>query len=57
MRLAGKSIAGRSADRVCALGIAHVPQGRGTFNDRSGPVGSQAGGGVTAKFRPEFAEI
>jgi branched-chain amino acid transport system ATP-binding protein len=29
----GQSIIGMSADRVCALGIAHVPQGRGTFNE------------------------
>jgi branched-chain amino acid transport system ATP-binding protein len=29
----GQSIIGLTADRVCALGIAHVPQGRGTFNE------------------------
>ncbi len=29
----GKSLIGLTADRVCALGIAHVPQGRGTFNE------------------------
>jgi branched-chain amino acid transport system ATP-binding protein len=31
--LDGQSLMGLSADRVCALGIAHVPQGRGTFNE------------------------
>ena|SRR5205085_2033947 len=31
--LDGQSLVGMSADRVCALGIAHVPQGRGTFNE------------------------
>lgn len=29
----GRSLVGLTADRVCALGIAHVPQGRGTFNE------------------------
>jgi branched-chain amino acid transport system ATP-binding protein len=29
----GKSIVGLTADRVCSLGMAHVPQGRGTFNE------------------------
>ena len=29
----GQSLVGLSADRVCALGVAHVPQGRGTFNE------------------------
>jgi branched-chain amino acid transport system ATP-binding protein len=33
VRLEGQSIIGLSAYRVCALGIAHVPQGRGTFNE------------------------
>ena len=33
VRLDGESIVGLSAYRVCALGIAHVPQGRGTFNE------------------------
>jgi branched-chain amino acid transport system ATP-binding protein len=33
VRLDGRSIIGQSAYRVCALGIAHVPQGRGTFNE------------------------
>ncbi|MEY2419898.1 MAG: branched-chain amino acid transport system ATP-binding protein [Actinomycetota bacterium] len=32
-RIDGQSILGLSADRVCARGIAHVPQGRGTFNE------------------------
>lgn len=29
----GKSLVGLTADRVCGLGVAHVPQGRGTFNE------------------------
>jgi branched-chain amino acid transport system ATP-binding protein len=29
----GHSLIGLTADRVCALGVAHVPQGRGTFNE------------------------
>jgi branched-chain amino acid transport system ATP-binding protein len=33
IRLGGASIVGMSPYRVCALGIAHVPQGRGTFNE------------------------
>ena len=31
--LDGQSIVGLPANRVCGLGIAHVPQGRGTFNE------------------------
>ena len=27
----GKSLAGRSTENIVRLGIAHVPQGRGTF--------------------------
>jgi branched-chain amino acid transport system ATP-binding protein len=33
VRFDGRSLIGLSADRVCALGLAHVPQGRGTFNE------------------------
>jgi branched-chain amino acid transport system ATP-binding protein len=33
IRFGGESILGLSADRICAQGIAHVPQGRGTFNE------------------------
>lgn len=29
----GQSLVGLTADRVCSLGVAHVPQGRGTFNE------------------------
>ncbi|WP_159500474.1 ABC transporter ATP-binding protein [Microbacterium sp. 18062] len=33
VELAGETIRGRSADRILRRGIAHVPQGRGTFPD------------------------
>ncbi len=32
-RLAGVELVGRSPDRIVALGVAQVPQGRGTFNE------------------------
>ncbi len=32
-RLAGVELVGAAPDRVVALGVAHVPQGRGTFNE------------------------
>jgi branched-chain amino acid transport system ATP-binding protein len=35
IRFAGKSIAGRSPETVARLGIAHVPEGRGTLSDLS----------------------
>jgi branched-chain amino acid transport system ATP-binding protein len=31
--LGGTSILGRSPERVAKMGVAHVPQGRGTFTD------------------------
>jgi branched-chain amino acid transport system ATP-binding protein len=39
----GRSVLGLSADRVCALGIAHVPQGRGTFNELTVAENLEAG--------------
>jgi branched-chain amino acid transport system ATP-binding protein len=33
VRFDGQPILGMTADRVCSMGIAHVPQGRGTFNE------------------------
>jgi branched-chain amino acid transport system ATP-binding protein len=35
IRFAGKSIAGRSPEAVARLGIAHVPEGRGTLSELS----------------------
>jgi branched-chain amino acid transport system ATP-binding protein len=35
IRFDGKDISGLRPDRVAALGIAHVPEGRGTFGDLS----------------------
>jgi branched-chain amino acid transport system ATP-binding protein len=35
IRFDGASIVGRSPEAVCRMGIAHVPQGRGTFTDLS----------------------
>ncbi len=35
IRFAGKSIVGRSPEAVARLGIAHVPEGRGTLSDLS----------------------
>src|ERR1041385_5434430 len=35
IRLAGKSISGRSPEAVARLGIAHVPEGRGTLSELS----------------------
>src|SRR6266513_2568700 len=35
IRFAGKSITGRSPEAVARLGIAHVPEGRGTLSDLS----------------------
>src|SRR5215207_311085 len=34
-RFAGSSLAGRSPDAVARLGVAHVPEGRGTFAELS----------------------
>jgi len=33
VRLAGESILGRKTEAIVGLGVAHVPQGRGTFTD------------------------
>ncbi|WP_262286321.1 ABC transporter ATP-binding protein [Micromonospora sp. MA102] len=41
---AGRSIVGLSADRVARLGIAHVPQGRGTFVDMTVEDNLRVGG-------------
>jgi branched-chain amino acid transport system ATP-binding protein len=35
IRFAGKSIGGRAPEAVARLGIAHVPEGRGTFSELS----------------------
>ncbi len=35
IRFAGKSIAGRSPEAVARLGVAHVPEGRGTLSELS----------------------
>jgi branched-chain amino acid transport system ATP-binding protein len=33
VRLSGRSIVGMSTERIARLGVAHVPQGRGTFSE------------------------
>ncbi|MGH2820793.1 MAG: ABC transporter ATP-binding protein [Actinomycetota bacterium] len=46
MELDGKSIARSSTDRVVRLGVAHVPQGRGTFADLTVEENLRLGGYV-----------
>jgi len=53
VRMGGKSILGLTADRVCGLGIAHVPQGRGTFNELTVEENLDAG----AYLRTDKAEV
>src|SRR3954447_16848955 len=33
VRLAGAELVGMAPERIVALGVAHMPQGRGTFNE------------------------
>ncbi|MDP1793330.1 MAG: ABC transporter ATP-binding protein [Acidimicrobiales bacterium] len=49
----GKSLIGLTADRVCALGVAHVPQGRGTFNELTVEENLEVG----AYLRKDRAEV
>ncbi len=44
VRFAGSSILGRRPDQLCAAGIAHVPQGRGTIVDLTVEENLRAGG-------------
>lgn len=44
----GRDIAGRRTDRIARLGIAHVPQGRGTFGDLTVEENLRIGGYTTA---------
>ncbi|MEY2470520.1 MAG: branched-chain amino acid transport system ATP-binding protein [Actinomycetota bacterium] len=53
VRMGGKNILGLTADRVCSLGIAHVPQGRGTFNELTVEENLDAG----AYLRKDKAEV
>jgi branched-chain amino acid transport system ATP-binding protein len=69
VRFAGRSIAGRATEDVVRLGIAHVPEGRGTFvnltveeNLRLGAYARSAGGSLAEdlqtayKYFPVLAE-
>jgi branched-chain amino acid transport system ATP-binding protein len=49
----GQSLIGLTADRVCALGVAHVPQGRGTFNELTVEENLEAG----AYLRKDRADV
>lgn len=53
VEFAGRSISGLTADRVCALGVAHVPQGRGTFNELTVEENLETG----AYLRRDKAEV
>ncbi|WP_280400334.1 ABC transporter ATP-binding protein [Nocardia carnea] len=58
VRLAGTEIAGRAPEKIARLGVAHVPEGRGTFtpltveeNLRLGAYSRRARGSVEADLR------
>ena len=64
IRLDGKPIAGRATEDIVRLGIAHVPEARGTFvrmtveeNLRLGAMTRHARGGIAADLDQVYAEF
>jgi branched-chain amino acid transport system ATP-binding protein len=55
IRFDGKPIAGRATEDVVRLGIAHVPQGRGTFSRQTVAENLQIGA-MTRRDRKEIAD-
>ncbi|WP_430334390.1 ABC transporter ATP-binding protein [Rhodococcus sp. ACT016] len=51
----GRDITGRRTDRIARLGVAHVPQGRGTFGDLTVEENLRIGGYTTSSAATERA--
>jgi branched-chain amino acid transport system ATP-binding protein len=54
IRFDGKSIAGRATEDIVRLGVAHVPEGRGTFTRQSVEENLEIGA-MTRRDRPRIA--
>ena len=57
IKLEGKPIAGLGTDRVARLGVAHVPDGRGTFTELTVDENLQLGGYTRRSVRELQADI
>jgi branched-chain amino acid transport system ATP-binding protein len=57
VRLAGAELVGKAPEKIVALGVAHMPQGRGTFNELTVEENLEAGAFVRRDRRTVGADV
>jgi branched-chain amino acid transport system ATP-binding protein len=57
VRFAGTELVGKAPEKIVALGVAHVPQGRGTFNELTVEENLEAGAFVRRDRRTVGADV